>query len=408
MPARRPSDLVLVLILGALTTVSPFAIDMYLPAFGQLATELRVTPAMVSYSLSSYFLGMALGPVVYGPLLDRFGRKKPLVAGLTLFALASIGCMRAAQVETLIMLRFVQALGGCAASVAATAMVRDFFPVKDSARIFSLLILILGVSPLFAPTVGGFVSGWLGWQGVFAVLAAVVLGILLVAVLVLPEGHVPDKSISLKPGPILRTFADVLRVPQFTTYALSCAFSFTALFVYVAGSPILFMQVFSVSPRMYGGIFALLSVGFIGGSQLNHRLVKRYGSARIFHAALVGQSIVGAVFLLGTMAGVLGLFGTLGVLLCLLVCLGVGCPNASALAMAPFEKHAGSASALLSLLQIGIAGIVSTGIGLLDAHSALPIVALMAGGGWVALGVLMVGERVIARHPRRLSASVAS
>src|SRR5580692_11513920 len=165
----------IILILGALSTISPFAIDMYLPAFPEIAAALHTSTARISLSIASYFAGMAAGQLFYGPLLDRFGRKLPLYAGLILFIAASILCLCSRTVEWLIAMRFVQALGGCAAQVGAMAMVRDFFPVHETAKIISLLILILSASPLLAPTVGYQVSIHLGWQWVFVILGAFAL-----------------------------------------------------------------------------------------------------------------------------------------------------------------------------------------------------------------------------------------
>ncbi len=206
MQSTRPSNRALILILGALTTVSPFSIDMYLPAFSQIASALDTTAAEVSLSLSSYFIGVAVGQVFYGPLLDRYGRKRPVYGGLSLYILASIGCLLAHSVESLVFWRFVQALGGCVAAVASMAMVRDLFPPQDSAKVFSLMMLVLGVSPLLAPTFGGFVTAWLGWQWVFVTLVTIVGTILFVTATLLPESHTPDPTVSLRPLPILRSF----------------------------------------------------------------------------------------------------------------------------------------------------------------------------------------------------------
>src|SRR5580692_6913552 len=209
----------IIIILGALSTISPFAIDMYLPAFPEIAAALHTSTARISLSIASYFAGMAAGQLFYGPLLDRFGRKLPLYAALTLFIAASLLCLGSRSVEWLIAMRFVQALGGCAAQVAAMAMVRDFFPVHETAKIISLLILILGVSPLLAPTVGGYVSIHLGWPWVFIVLALFALLMVVICWWRLPEGHPPDPGVSLRPGPICRNFAAVLQERQFLTYA---------------------------------------------------------------------------------------------------------------------------------------------------------------------------------------------
>src|SRR5277367_5616280 len=204
--AQSRNQFLIILILGALSTISPFAIDMYLPAFPEIAAALHTSTARVSLSLASYFAGLAAGQLFYGPLLDRFGRKLPLYAGLVLFIAASLLCLCARTVEWLIALRFVQALGGCAAQVAAMAMVRDFFPAKETAKIISLLILILSVSPLLAPSVGVFVDVHFGWQWVFIVLSLFVALMLVVCWWRLPQGHQPDHTVSLRPGPIFQNY----------------------------------------------------------------------------------------------------------------------------------------------------------------------------------------------------------
>ena len=247
-PRSKRDNFFLVLMLGALSTVSPFSIDMYISAFPQIAADLHATVAKVSLSLSSYFVGLALGQIFYGPMLDRFGRKKPLLAGLALYVVMALACAVTRDVNVLIGLRFAQALGGCAAQVASMAMVRDFFHVDDSAKIFSLLLLILGVSPLLAPTVGSLIVAALGWQSIFLLLAMIVSILAVVVFFKLPEGHVPDRSISLRPRPILATFASVLTEPQFYTYAFAGALAFAGLFVYLAGSPLIFMGRVSCQP----------------------------------------------------------------------------------------------------------------------------------------------------------------
>src|SRR5271156_298458 len=346
-----------ILILGALSTISPFAIDMYLPAFPQIAVALHTSTARISLSIASYFAGMAAGQLFYGPLLDRFGRKLPLYAGLILFIAASLLCVCSRTVEWLIAMRFVQALGGCAAQVAAMAMVRDFFPVHETAKIISLLILILSVSPLLAPSVGVFVAVHLGWQWVFIVLSLFVVLMLAVCWWRLPEGHQPDRNVSLRPLPILRNYAFVLKEPQFITYALSGAFAFSGLLVYVASSPIIFMEVFHVSAQKFGAIFAGLATGFIGSNQINVFLLRKFSSEQIFRATLLVECPVALLLLVGTICGWFGLDMTLVLLFISLSSLGLAYPNAAALALVPFDRNIGSASAMLGFLQIGISGL---------------------------------------------------
>src|SRR6201996_8317227 len=237
----RQRYLLTVLILGALTALGPFSIDMYLPGFPAIARSFHTTTAQVSLSLSSFFIGLAAGQLLYGPLLDRFGRKNPLYVGLLLYIITSAGCYFSNSIEMLIALRFIQAIGACAAGVASMAMVRDIFPLEDNAKIFALLILILGASPMIAPTVGGYVTVSFGWHLIFVILGALALLILITVIFFLPESHQPDKTYSLKPVPIINSFWQVFKQPQFYTYAFTGAFAFAGLFVYVSGSPIVFM-----------------------------------------------------------------------------------------------------------------------------------------------------------------------
>jgi MFS transporter, DHA1 family, multidrug resistance protein len=385
----------IMLILGALSTISPFAIDMYLPAFPEIATALHTSTARISLSIASYFAGMAAGQLFYGPLLDRFGRKLPLYAGLILFITASILCLCSRSVEWLIVMRFVQALGGCAAQVAAMAMVRDFFHVDETAKIISLLILILSVSPLLAPSVGVFVAVHLGWQWVFIVLSLFVVLMLAVCWWQLPQGHKPDRTVSLRLLPILRNYALVLREPQFITYALSGAFAFSGLLVYVASSPIIFMEVFHVSAQEFGAIFAGLATGFIGSNQINVFLLRRFSSQQIFRATLLLECPVALLLLVGTVCGWFGLPATLVLLFISLSSLGLAFPNAAALALVPFDRNIGSASGMLGFLQIGVSGLASASIGVFDSHTMMPVALVLAVTSWIGLAILLIGKRRI-------------
>ncbi len=394
MPQTR-SKFVIILILGALSTVSPFSIDMYLPAFPQIARDLGTTPAEISLSVSGYFVGLALGQLVYGPLLDRFGRKLPIYAGLSLFILSSLGCATAASAEVFIAFRLLQALGGCVAQVGAITMVRDFFPVEESAKIISLLILVLSVSPLFAPTVGGFVTTTIGWPWIFSILAGFAVIVMAVIRFFLPDGHKPDPTISLRPAAIFGEFGKIIALPQFYTYAFAGAFAFAGLFVYVTGSPIIFIDGFHLDPRTYGLVFALLAISCIGGSQLNIVLSRQFIDQQIYRTALYGQNIVGAIILVGTLFGWYGLVANVGLLLLYLPFCGMGYPNAAAIALAPFGRNVGSASALLGFLQMGIGALASMSVGFLDASDSAPIFIAMMSTAIIGLAILLLNRH----HP---------
>jgi DHA1 family bicyclomycin/chloramphenicol resistance-like MFS transporter len=383
----------LILILGTLTALGPFSIDMYLPGFPAIALDLHTTGARVALSLSSFFVGISAGQLLYGPLLDRFGRKPPLLLGLALYVVASVGCLAVHRIEVLIALRFVQAIGSCAAAVASVAMVRDLFPVKDSAKVFALLMLVVGVSPMVAPTVGSYVAAAFGWRAVFVALGGLGTLLLVATALWLPTNYVPDTTLSLKPRPILTNFWTVLREPQFTTYALTGAVSFSGLFAYVSGSPLVFMDIFHVEGKVYGWIFAFLSVGLIGASQVNSYLLRRYRSEQIVFVAL-GCQVLTTFALLGlTSAGMLGLGGTIALLFVFLGCLGFTSPNTSALSLAPFTRNAGSASALLGAIQMGMGTLASVGVSLFNSHTAIPMAAIMAMTSLLALLLLLVSRQ---------------
>ena len=393
MTRSRGANFLIILILGALSTVSPFSVDMYLPAFPQIAHDLHTTPAEISLSVSGYFVGLACGQLFYGPVLDRFGRKPPLYVGLSLFVLASIGCAMARSPEAFIAFRLLQAIGGCGAGVGALAMVRDFFPVGESAKIISLLILVISVSPLFAPSLGSLITASAGWPWIFAVLAGYALILIGVLALVLPEGHRPDGGISLHPAAILGEFRTIIALPQFFVYAIAGAFSFAGLFVYVTGAPIIFIGNYHFDRAMFGLVFAGLACAFIGGSQFNIWLSVWYRSEKIFQIALVCQAIIIAVILAGTWLGWYGLAANIVLLFLYLPFCGVAYPNAAALALAPFNRNIGSASALLGFLQMVIGAFASTGVGLLHATTNLPIYAVMAASALIGLAILLANQR---------------
>lgn len=391
----RQKYITLILTLGSLTTLGPFTIDMYLPGFPVIAKYLNTSTANVALSLSSFFIGISVGQLIYGPLLDRFGRKKPLYVGLTIYILASLGCAMAESIDALIALRFLQAIGSCAAAVTSMAMVRDLFPVKDSPKIFALLMLVVATSPMLAPTIGSYVIGAWGWQSVFVILMAMGFGVMMAARFLLPNTYVPDTSLSLRPVSLLKNYWNVLKKPQFFTYAFTGGIAFSGLFTYVAGSPMVVMEIFGQTEEVYGWIFAGLSVSFIGSSQINSIALRRYSSEQLARAALTMQSVVGILFLLFTVMGWIELYGTIAFLFAFLACLGFTSPNTAGLALAPFSRNAGSASALMGATQMGLGALVSLLVGLFEVKSMVPMVAVMACTSTLALSTLLIGRQFI-------------
>lgn len=387
-----------ILVLGLLSAIGPFSIDMYLPGFPAIAADLNTTVAHVSLSLSSFFIGISAGQLLYGPLIDRFGRKRPLYVGLTLYLLASIGCTFVTTGNELIVLRLLQALGGCAGMVASRAMVRDLFPVQESAKVFSLLMLVVGVSPIIAPTLGGYISASWGWQYIFVVLAIMVAGVIVAVRLGLPETRKADTTLSLKPKPIITGFLGVIREPQFYIFAFTGAIASAGLYAYIAGSPYVFMEIFKVNEKQYGWIFALVAVGLIASSQVNSFLLRKHKSEEIIMYALLCQTVAGITLFVCTWLGWLNVYSTIVLIFLFLCCQGFTFPNTSALSLAPFSKNAGSASALLGGIQMSIGALTSAIVSFLSNHTALPMTGVMACCALVSFSIQLAGSHMLIRR----------
>ncbi len=385
--ASRQSRLELLLILGAMTAFAPLAIDMYLPALPTLATAFSTDTGAVQRTLASFFLGFALGQAFYGPLADRFGRKRPLYAGLLLFILASAACALAPDIEALIGLRFLQAVGACAGAVVARAMVRDLFAPQETARIFSLLMLIMGVAPILAPLIGGYVLLAFGWSAIFWVLTGLGIACLAAVLLRLPETHDAATARPLALGDIFLRYSGLLRDRHFLGCCLATALSSGGMFAYIAGSPFVFIELLGVAPEHFGWIFGTNAFGLILVSQVNGRVVHRYGADRILRAANVVQAVAGLALLVAAAAGIGGFWGLAVPLFIFVTCVGVIAPNATALAMAPQGAQAGMASALLGTIQFGIAAAAAAAVGAIHDDTARPMAGVIALCG--ILGLLL-------------------
>ena len=388
----------LIIILGLLSAIGPLSIDMYLPAFPSIAKGLNTSVSSVMLSLSSFFVGISVGQLLYGPLLERFGRKTPLYFGLTLYAISSFACATAMSVETLILFRFFQALGGCVGMVASRAMVRDLFEVKDNAKIFSTLMLVIAVSPIIAPTLGGFVSASFGWRYIFWVLILVIALIIGGIYFLLPESKQPDTNFSLKPKAILSGFAVILKHPQFGVYTFTGAVAYAGLYAYISGSPYVFMEVFKVTEQHYGWIFAIVAAGLIGSSQLNSVLLKKYTSEQIIKVTLSVQGVIGIVLVSTSLFGFSELYSTIVLVFLFLCCQGFLFPNASALSIAPFGHNAGNASALMGFIQMSVGAFMSAMVSVLHNDSTLPMTGVMAFCTLSASLIYTLGKKVIVKQ----------
>lgn len=371
----------LAIILGALTAFAPLSIDMYLPSLPTLEQVFSTNAAAVQRTLATFFIGFAIGQAFYGPIIDRFGRKLPLYGSLALYVLASLGCVLAPSIEILAGLRLFQALGACAGVVIARAMVRDLFDEKDAIGFYATLMLVSGLAPMLAPIFGGYILKFFGWKAIFLTLAAIGAIILAAGHFRLTETLRPENMRPLHPLSVLTSYGRLLRQPAFVGYGLGCGFTMAGLFAYIAGSPFIFITLFGIPAEHFGFVFATNALGFMIAAQTNGRLLRGANPKRVLIRACRFQAVMGVVLLLTAMTGFGGLWGILVPLFFFIASLGFIMPNATVLAMAPQGRNAGVASALLGLLQNGLAAF-STGLaGFLHTTTPVPMAAIMCGCG---------------------------
>lgn len=381
--------------LGLLSAMGAFSIDMYLPGFPEMAADLNSTVAHITLSITSFFIGVSFGQLIYGPLIDKYGYSKPLYIGLSIYILASIGCAHAPTSDALIWIRLLQALGSCAGMVAARALVRIIFPVNENAKVFSLLMLVIALSPIIAPTLGGYISVTFGWKYIFYVLAAIGVISLIFVKFTLPKSSCKDEYKSLKPLDVLNGFMKVIKVPRFYTYAIAGAIASSGLYAYIAGSPFVFMSVYGVSEKNYGLIFAMIASGLIISSQINTVLLKRITSEKILKTTLLLQCITGIALAAGAWLGLLNLYSAIILIIIFLSTQGFAFPNSSALSLAPFSKNAGMASALMGAIQMGMGVITTALVSIFNNGTVFPMALVMCLSAILSFTVLIIGTKNI-------------
>jgi DHA1 family bicyclomycin/chloramphenicol resistance-like MFS transporter len=374
----------LILVLGALTAFGPLSIDMYLPSLPTLERAFGATAASVQLTLSAFLAGMAIGQAFYGPLSDRFGRKPPLYFGLTVYVAASVACAYAPSVDAMIVLRFVQAASGCAGIVVARAIVRDLVEGAEAARAFSTLILVMGVAPILAPLLGGYVLQWFGWQAIFWALAAFGIACLVAVATRVPETRPPQLRTTGGVVSAVIVYARLVADRRFLGYSLTSGLALAGMFVYITTSPHLFIDVFGVSTQLYGWLFGGNAAGFIAVSQLNRLLLRRFDMHRILAWGVRINLGAGLVLFLVALSGFDGMAAILVPLFVAIASLGILMPNAVAAALAGHAVHAGSASALIGTIQFVLgatAGAIAAG---LHSESALAMAIAIAGSSIAA------------------------
>ncbi len=368
------------LLLGLLSAVGPLSTDMYLPAFPAIEIAMGGQPGAAQITLATWFAGLAIGQLTQGPLSDRFGRRGPLIVGTAIYTLATIGCALAPGLVFMSACRFVSAIGASASMVINRAVVRDLSDGHAAARMMSKLMLVMGAAPILAPSLGGLVLAFGDWHSIFWICAGYGAICCALVFFYLPETLPANNRIKLSLGGQVSRYSAILRERGFVTHALMGGFAMFAMFAYLGGSPSVFIDLFHLSPSLYGALFGVCAFGFIGCSQINPRILPRFGADRVIRVGI-------RVLLCGTIALTIVAFVPVlhwwAVAIPIFFCMssqGFSMPNAVVGALSRHAGHAGSASALMGTLQFGLAAFSGAAVGLLSDGTARPMALLMLTG----------------------------
>lgn len=394
----------LALLLGLITAVGPFAIDIYLPALPTLGASLHASPAAVQMSLTVFFMIIGVCQLFYGPISDVFGRKPPIYAGLVIFAIGSVGCALAPTIEVLIGFRAVQAFGACAGMVIPRAIVRDLYTGHEAARLMALLMLVMSVSPILAPLAGSLVISIWSWREVFAVLAVVAVACLVMTVVQLPETHPAERRLGKNLGNAFGSYGALLRDPVFTGLAVVSGFGLATFFVFIGSAPFVYIEYFGLTPTQFSLCFALNAASFFAMSQLTARLSARFGLA-----PLIRGSVIAVTVFLAALAITTAWIDSLGLMMMLLFIgfgfLGLLLPAAGVLSLEDHGAVAGSASALLGAIQMIVAAVSMTVVGVFADHTPAP---MLIGIALCAIAAMLTTLWTLRRLPAHLASAPPS
>ncbi|GAB0113326.1 multidrug effflux MFS transporter [Acidisoma sp. C75] len=366
------------IVLGLTIAVGAFAIDMYSPGFAAIASELKASPGTVQLSMTSFFVALAIGQVIYGPLSDSLGRKLPSYVGIAIFAVASLGATFAPSIDILIASRFFQGLGAAATAVIPMAIVRDEHTGPDAARLLSLAMLALSVSPILAPVLGGLIVQYGSWRLIFLVLIVIALLVMVMIARFLPETLPPERRVSARPLAILSTYGRLLRQRVFILPVLIAAFAQAVLFCFIAASPFVFVSLHHLAPTVYGMVFAAHAMALIGISQFTAPLMRRYGAMPLIGVFASIATLAALLLTALVMAGMTALWPLIALTLTIFFCLGLMMGPAFLTAMEPFGATAGAAAALGVGLEFTTSSVMTALMGLCADGTARPMAAFMA------------------------------
>jgi DHA1 family bicyclomycin/chloramphenicol resistance-like MFS transporter len=395
-----PGTVRLVVVLGSMNAIGPLSIDMYLPALPEIARALHTSASSVQLTLTACVAGLALGQLVIGPLSDRFGRRIPVIAAMVTYAVASLLCAAATSVGALIALRFVQGLAGAGGIVISRAVVRDLHSGARAVRLFSSLMLVTGLAPILAPLVGGQLLAVTSWEGIFVTLTILSALIAALAALGLRETLPPERRSTSGLRRTVETMAELLRDRSFVGHALAAGLTFGALFAYISGSSFALQGIYGLSPQLYSLAFAMNGLGLIAASQVNARIVERVGPRRLLRRALFCVVASALTLLVVVSVGGLSVWAVLAPMFAIVSSLAFVLPNATALALADHAAVAGTASALLGLIQFLVGAIAAPLVGVAGPGTAVPMGVVMA---VLALGALTAQRAAGRRRPWRLA-----
>lgn len=382
-----------IVVLGALIALGPLTIDMYLPALPAIGNDLQASASTVQLTLTGTLLGLGIGQLLIGPFSDIVGRRIPLILGTAVHILASVACLFAPNIAVLGTLRTLQGFGAAAAMVVALAVVRDLFSGRAAATALSRLMLVMGVAPILAPSLGGAILLTGSWRGVFGALAAIGAVLLVVAIFALKESLPPERRQVAQFRPVLRTYRQLITDRDFVLLAVVAALAMSALFSYISGSSFVLQEQFGLDQQAFGLVFGVGAVALIGASQFNVVLLNRYNPKQIVFAALVAATAAGLVLTALTTTGTGGLYGFIVPMWLVLGAMGFVLPNAPALALSRHGEAAGTAAALLGAGQFGLGALIAPLVGVLGNDG--PAMAItMTGGAAVALLALGVVVRL--------------
>jgi len=385
----------LIVLLGLLAALSTLTIAMYIPGFHQMAVEFRVKESQIAFSLTSYFIGITIGQLIYGPLIDKYGRKRPLTISLIVYIFSSIICSISASLDMLVLMRFIQALGASAGMVSALAIITDVFRPEQRAKAFSLVMTVLGVAPIISPTLGSFFVASYNWESIFYALTCYGIILLFLVFFFLPETVLYNTGKQLNGKLAMKNYGKVIRNKTFSFYALSGSLANSVIFAFVAASPAIFMGFYKIPPKKFALLYGISAAGAMAGNYLNGILVKKiYFKKMMF---------VGSIALLGlTTAFTIATYFhryiqyeyVVIALFFILLSVGLIYPNTVTSALSPFKILSGTASAMNGSFMMAMSALITAVIGMLEKPIPFMMFSIMMGVSFLTIVFIQLGKNI--------------